>query len=86
MAHLRFYNLERRLQRKSDIYDEYRKFMAEYEKRVPYTGKYMIPHHAVVKRNNKNLKLSVVFDASARISSNYSLNQLLYVDQSYCRI
>lgn len=42
-------------------------------------GKYIIPHHAVIKRDSKSLKLCVVFDASARTSSGYSLNDLLYL-------
>ncbi|KAF0711698.1 DUF1758 domain-containing protein [Aphis craccivora] len=80
----RFYNLERKLQRDTKLYNEYRAFMSEYEqlghmKRVSVKGKYFIPHHAVVKYVADQLKLSVVFDASANSTSQTSLNKLLYI-------
>lgn len=40
-------------------------------------GKYFIPHHAVVKRENGKMKIRVVFDASAKSSSGFSLNDCL---------
>jgi len=40
-------------------------------------GKYFIPHHPVVKRCNEELKIRVVFDASATSSSGVSLNDCL---------
>lgn len=84
MACSRFYNLERKLQKEPMVYEEYRKFMKEYEslghmRHVTTPGKYVIPHHAVVKSNKNNIKLRVVFDASTQSSSNRSLNQLLFI-------
>ena len=38
---------------------------------------YYLPHHGVLKRNLTSSKLRVVFDASARTSSNVSLNDVL---------
>ncbi|XP_022177118.1 uncharacterized protein LOC111038362 [Myzus persicae] len=38
---------------------------------------FFIPHHAVVKQENGNMKIWVVFDASAKSSSLLSLNDCL---------
>lgn len=86
MALSRFFNLERKLQTESELYDEYRTFMQEYlllghMKPVTTSGKYIIPHHAVVKKINNKIKIRVVFDASARTSSGKSLNDLLFTGQ-----
>lgn len=58
--------------------------MAEYEQLghmspVSGYGDYYIPHHAVVKGGENQVKLRVVFDASAASTSGKSLNELLYV-------
>lgn len=84
MALSRFYNIERKLLRNPQLYEEYRNFMSEYEqlghmKLVSSPGEYFIPHHAVVKHVGEKMKLRVVFDASAKTSTNISLNQLLFV-------
>jgi len=42
-------------------------------------GTYFIPHHAVQKVEDENIELRVVFDASARPSSNTSLNEALFI-------
>lgn len=84
MAISRFYNLERKLQKYQSVNDQYRIFMLEYEnlghmKVTSRSAKYYIPHHAVVKLDNQNIILRVVFDASATSSSGKSLNDLLHV-------
>jgi len=78
----RLYNLERRLARDSEIYTAYRKFTDDYinlghMKPASVPGKYFIPHHAVVKHEEKGLKIRVVFDASAKSTSGRSLNDCL---------
>eukprot|EP00102_Acyrthosiphon_pisum_P018371 XP_008190100.1 PREDICTED: uncharacterized protein LOC103311961 [Acyrthosiphon pisum] len=78
----RLYNLERRLAKDSELYTAYRKFMEDYltlghMKPASVPGKYFIPHHAVVKHEEKGLKIRVVFDASARSTSGRSLNDCL---------
>ncbi|XP_060846541.1 uncharacterized protein LOC132926218 [Rhopalosiphum padi] len=70
----RLYNLERRLARDSEIYTAHRKFTDDYinlghMKPASVPGKYFIPHHAVVKHEEKGLKIRVVFDASAKSTS-----------------
>jgi hypothetical protein len=84
MALSRFFNLERKLQAEPELYAEYRRFMSEYQslghmKVAATPGKYVIPHHAVVKYSKDKLKLRVVFDASARTTSGVSLNDTLFV-------
>lgn len=78
----RLYNLERRLAKDSELYTAYRKFMDDYlnlghMKPASVPGKYFIPHHAVIKREEKGLKIRVVFDASAKSTSGRSLNDCL---------
>ncbi|XP_040173677.1 uncharacterized protein LOC120906228 [Anopheles arabiensis] len=81
--------MERRLVNNPTMRDEYVKFMREYEqlghmKRLtgPVDGStqhYYLPHHAVVKESSTTTKVRVVFDASCKTSSGYSLNDKLLV-------
>jgi len=82
MALNRLYNIERRLAKDPELYSAYRSFIDDYlslgHMRVAdKPGKYFIPHHAVVKRVNGNMKIRVVFDASAKSSTGFSLNDCL---------
>ncbi|XP_060873756.1 uncharacterized protein LOC132947470 [Metopolophium dirhodum] len=82
MAQNRLFNIERRLAKDPELYSAYRDFMDEYlslghMRLAEKPGKYFIPHHAVVKRQNEKLKIRVVFDASAKSSSGLSLNDCL---------
>ncbi|KAL4131322.1 hypothetical protein QTP88_008654 [Uroleucon formosanum] len=83
----RLYNLERRLSKDSELYEAYRKFMEEYitlghMKLATREGIYFIPHHVVVKHQETDLKIRVVFDASAVSSSGLSLNDCLrFIDR-----
>jgi len=43
------------------------------------SGQYYIPHHAIQKVGEADVKLRVVFDASAKCHSGVSLNQCLLV-------
>lgn len=64
-------------------------------KPVTLEGIYFIPRHAVIKRNENDLKIRVVFDAVAVSSSGLSLNDCLVTGSklktdirdilSYCR-
>jgi hypothetical protein len=78
----RLYNLERRLAKGSELYTANRKFMEDYltlglMKPAAVPGKYFIPHHAVIKHEEKGLKIRVVFDASAKFTSGILLNDCL---------
>lgn len=80
--------LERRLIQTPKIRSQYISFMQEYEDlghmslvTTPKLSEphYYIPHHCVHKPSSESTKLRVVFDASCRTSSQYSLNDLLLV-------
>jgi len=80
----RLLQLERKLSRDPVLYDNYKRFMVDYEalghmSEADSPGDYYIPHHAVYKAEGENMKLRVVFDASARCRSGSSLNEGLHV-------
>ena len=60
--------------------DEYRKMgqMTEIYINSILNPNYFIPHHYVLKPDSTTTKLRAVFDASAKTSSGYSLNDLMY--------
>nr|CAH7760091.1 unnamed protein product [Callosobruchus chinensis] len=84
----RFHSMENKLSKNPIMREPYVKFMDEYDNlghmikvspdKIP-SNSYFLPHHPVVNENNKTTKLRVVFDASARTDSGYSLNDLQYV-------
>lgn len=83
MALKRLSCLEGKLKRNSRLKDKYHEFMREYihlGHMVPALspGKYIIPHHCVVKDDGTDIKVRVFFDAAAR-TSNGSLNDHLLV-------
>ncbi|XP_036141015.1 uncharacterized protein LOC118644996 [Monomorium pharaonis] len=83
----RFYALERRLAKDPDLKKQYLNFMNEYQQLGHMTeitpeekdlnSVYYLPHHSVVKESSTTTRVRVVFDASARTSSNLSLNDVL---------
>ncbi|CAK9816560.1 hypothetical protein ANTQUA_LOCUS9005 [Anthophora quadrimaculata] len=82
----RFLALERSLNKNPDIKKQYTNFLQEYDQlghmteiKVDEQGGYYLPHHAVTKSDSITTKLRVVFDASARSSSGWSLNDTLLV-------
>lgn len=87
MAKKRFLSVERRLERDSSLKSLYVQFMDEYLSlghMSPYTqplvdSHFVIPHHCVLRPQSTTTKLRVVFDGSARSSSNKSLNDILMV-------
>nr|XP_022908869.1 uncharacterized protein LOC111420176 [Onthophagus taurus] len=82
----RFLSLEKRLIKNSTVYDKYKEFMEDYLAKghmslVPspsynHLSSYYIPHHPVLRANSS--KIRVVFDASAKTSNGYSLNDLVF--------
>jgi len=82
----RMLSLERRFQSDTKLKEEYSKFMNEYSElghmeithhMIPDEQGYYLPHHAVRNESSTSTKLRVVFDASARTSTNVSLNDIL---------
>ncbi len=90
-AHIRFLQLERRLDMNPVIKARYVAFKKEYEKLghmsvVPEdqlellpAAMYYLPHHAVMKEGSTTTKLRVVFDASAKSASVLALNDQLMI-------
>lgn len=83
----RFYALEKRLLKDNILYEEYKKVMAEYDT-LGHMSKvkdgdlhipgFYLPHHAVVKSTSLTTKVRIVYDASMKSDTNYSLNDVQY--------
>ncbi|XP_049300569.1 uncharacterized protein LOC125774382 [Anopheles funestus] len=89
IADRRLLAVERRLKANPEMREAYSSFMREYEnlghmrrleepidESCPH---YYLPHHAVVKESSTSTKVRVVFDASCKTTSGYSLNDSLLV-------
>ncbi|XP_058817061.1 uncharacterized protein LOC131680357 [Topomyia yanbarensis] len=89
IAERRFHSLERRLQRDPAIKESYNRFMDEYlqlghmrrldEPVDDVKAHCYLPHHPVFKESSTTTKVRVVFDASCKTASGYSLNDTLLV-------
>ncbi|XP_076298325.1 uncharacterized protein LOC143217670 [Lasioglossum baleicum] len=82
----RFRTLERKLERDPELRDQYTKVIDEnrslgHMTRVTNTHApgFYLPHHAVIKPTSSTTKLRVVFDGSAKTSTNLSLNDTLRI-------
>ncbi|XP_050294309.1 uncharacterized protein LOC126734653 [Anthonomus grandis grandis] len=83
----RFLNLEGKLNKSPDLKRTYQDFITEYEKlghmtlskNQNDTSGYFLPHHCVLKLSSTTTKLRVVFDASCKSDSGFSLHDLLMV-------
>lgn len=89
-AEKRFYSLENKLSKNPELKTKYSAFMDEYlslghmselnKSEINTSNKvYYLPHHGVINESSLTTKLRVVFDASAKTSSNISLNDVLKV-------
>ncbi|XP_055605061.1 uncharacterized protein LOC129753286 [Uranotaenia lowii] len=89
IAERRFQSLERRLKRDPATREAYVCFMADYERlghmikltdpvddSVPHC---YLPHHPVFKESSTSTKVRVVFDASCKTSTGYSINDMQLV-------
>ncbi|XP_024876689.1 uncharacterized protein LOC112457724, partial [Temnothorax curvispinosus] len=85
----RFRALERRLDRDPTLKALYSEFMEEYialghmelinEQSPNEQGVYYIPHHCVFKQTTEGPKIRVVFNASCKTDTGFSLNDLMLV-------
>ncbi|XP_065083727.1 uncharacterized protein LOC135705804 [Ochlerotatus camptorhynchus] len=89
IAERRFLNLGKRLERDPTTKEAYCRFMEEYE-RLNHMVKLLdpvdesqphcyLPHHPVFKESSTTTKIRVVFDASCKTSSGFSVNDLQLV-------
>ncbi|XP_048002935.1 uncharacterized protein LOC125239404 [Leguminivora glycinivorella] len=85
LARKRFDSLEQRFRRQTDVKSQYVDFINEYaqlnhlsESKKPEKANFL-PHHPILKEQSESTKCRVVFDASARTDSGYSLNDILMV-------
>ncbi|XP_058817910.1 uncharacterized protein LOC131681223 [Topomyia yanbarensis] len=89
IAECRFHSLECRLQRDPAIKESYHRFMDEYlqlghmrrldEPVDDVKAHCYLPHHPVFKESSTTTKVRVVFGASCKTASEYSLNDTLLV-------
>jgi len=81
----RLQSLEKKLTTNPRLYEDYRHFLHEYEslghmtevKEAGTQEGYFLPHHPVLKESSITTKLRVVFNASAKTTSGFSLNDVL---------
>lgn len=84
----RFYEVERKLQKDPLLKTHYVSFIHEYlhlkhmnlRNDQNCDDSYFLPHHAVLKEASITTNMRVVFDASAKTTSNYLLNDCLMVE------
>jgi hypothetical protein len=87
-AENRLLAIERRLEKNSELKEQYHQFMQEYEElghmepvasADPKTTCYFLPHHAVFMETSTTTNTRVVFDGGAKSSNGLSLNDILLV-------
>jgi len=79
-----FMQLERKLCKDEKLAENYTNFMQEYlemghmkENEITYTPTCYLPHNGILKQDSITTKLRVVFNASQKTDSGYSLNDLM---------
>lgn len=84
-AKRRWLSLERRLERDPKLKSEYTEGIHGYldlghALKVPMEELcHVIPHHAVIKESSETTKLRTVYDASAKTTNGYSLNDRMHI-------
>ncbi|KAK9502664.1 hypothetical protein O3M35_011389 [Rhynocoris fuscipes] len=82
-AYARFTALERKFASNTEFKTQYCSFMDDYLQQGHMTlangpKHYFIPHHGVFKSHGDTSKIRVVFNATSKTTTGYSLNDLLY--------
>lgn len=87
LAKKRFLNLESRFSKQPELKKSYSEFIHEYADLGHLTessihkpeNAFFLPHHPVIRTKSESTKLRVVYDASARSTSGFSVNDLQMV-------
>ena len=89
IAMRRFLNLEKKLNNDLSLKERYSSFIQEFidlrhlekvpDHQLDNPRNFYLPHHCVTKEDSSTTKLRVVFDASAKTTTGYSLNDCLLV-------
>lgn len=90
MARKRLLQQEKRLQNNVQLYEEYRKIIREYvalrhmrlatpEEALNIAHSYFVPHLPVIREDRSTTKVRIVFDASAKTTNGFSLNDRMIV-------
>lgn len=80
-----FHQLERKFRKNNQIAADYKQFMNEYFNlghmkisRCEQPTEYFLPHHCVIRSESTTSAIRVVFNGSAKTSTGYSMNDLMY--------
>ena len=89
IAMRRFLNLEKKLNNDLSLKERYSSFIQEFidlghlekvpDDQLDNPRNFYLPHHCVTNEDSSTTKLRVVFDASAKTTTGYSLNDCLFV-------
>ncbi|XP_031331474.1 uncharacterized protein LOC116162080 [Photinus pyralis] len=86
-THRRFLSLEKRLEKDETLRIQYSSIIQDYltqghmskvMEHSPIEPNYFIPHHAIFKPGSSTTPVRIVFDASCKTTSLYSLNDILF--------
>ncbi|XP_075150700.1 uncharacterized protein LOC142224800 [Haematobia irritans] len=93
MALAQYNRMERNLSKDSELRAQYHDVLNEYialdhaeetsSREISFDDKFnsfYLPHHAVVRPEHKSTKVRIVFNASRKTKSGYSLNDILHTD------
>ena len=76
MATKRLEHLQRCLIKDAETKELYQEFLNEYNENHDPNKVQYLPHHCILRPSSTTTKLRIVFDASAKTTSGFSLNDI----------